>query len=114
MIQNTALERTGRLFGDGGINLQVLDGSPLLAPQCRAHTARLVFFNDLAQVRMMERPMEGQAHVKMRIVVLETLGRWVRKVGNLNVRVVPLWTDVCRRIWLAGVEFAQHLLFRIS
>src|SRR5712692_7790231 len=50
----------------------------------------------------------------MRIVVVKKPGRRVRKVGHLDVRVEPLRTDESRRIWLTGLEFAQHLLFRIS
>src|SRR5260370_24535621 len=58
--------------------------------------------------------MHRQAHVEMRIVVLARPGRGIREIRHLDVGMAPLRADECRGIWLASLQFPQHLLCRVS
>src|ERR1700730_14367815 len=50
----------------------------------------------------------------MLIIVLTRAGQWVRKEGNLDVGVWPLWTNEGGGIRFAHVEFTQHICFGIA
>src|SRR6266571_2948008 len=62
---------------------------------------------------MRQRAIQGQRDIEMRVIALLGPGSCAREEGHDEVRVMPLWPDVGRRIRFADVEFAQHLRFGV-
>src|SRR5579875_3710481 len=111
VIEKALFKGAGRLFWYRAVDLQVLNGPSALASQARTNAARLIGLDDMAQVGMMQRAMQRQAHIEVCIVIVPCL---IGVEGDNDVCMVTLGADIGGGVCFAFVQFSQHLLLAVA